>query len=187
MTTTTKDPATKPATKTKDSKGKAAKPASKKSTTTDNGGKPEASKPATTSGEHPAARRAILKKAGLSENSDLTAEQAERADSEVAKNMAPGSLATFIMKGGNGKGGKPTGSRKPRADGKLSARDAALKVLKNARGKPLPAKVAAERLLALKPAPITGKYAQANAQKAFYNLIKSGDAKRDKDGKITLA
>jgi hypothetical protein len=78
----------------------------------------------TTERKHPKPRQELLQRAGLSRQSELTPEQAKRADSKRARQLrSQGRLAEFIMQGeqtGRSGGSKRTGMQPPpNADAKL--------------------------------------------------------------------
>lgn len=93
--------------------------------------------------KHPDNIRAVLKRASLSEASELDADQLKRAEmvaaGEVGSKQSGPALANFIMKGGKGGAAKSS-----RVKGKMSMAEAAKQILSRARG-PLHAKEVYER------------------------------------------
>lgn len=70
----------------------------------------------TTMTEHPKAVRDQLKRAGLSEQSELSEDQAKRARSKRAKDLkGRDRLAAFILKGENGNGPRASATKYPEA------------------------------------------------------------------------
>lgn len=81
--------------------------------------------------EHPDEIRAVLRRANLSERSDLDPDQLERAKLMVDHGGRSGvALADFIMKGGKG----AAASGRKRVPGKMSMAEAAERILARARG-----------------------------------------------------
>lgn len=122
-----------------------------------------------------------LQSAGMSRHSDLEPEQLRRAQQLAAEEVAfarEDARRDYIMH--NRKEGQMAQQTKDKG-GRLTAREAALKVLSSARN-PLSAAEVAKRMLKMDPPPVSGKYAQANAQKAVYALHKAGEIDRTEDG-----